>query len=267
MKGTPVHERRTQILGLLQSEESIRIADLSRVLGVSRETVRKDLYDLAAEGLLTTVRGGAVLTASNAETAYDLRLGTRREEKRRIARAAVGLVSPGDTVFLDYGTTTFALAAQLLRYKDLTVVTNALPIAQLLAGTPSIQVMLPGGLVRGTENSLYGPLTARNLRHLHFDAGFFGCVGVDPAVGFTNPNLFESETSALAMARCGAVVMVVDHSKFGVVAAHVTAPADRPDLIVTDDQAPESMLHDFESHQVAVRVAAEAEPGRPDQEA
>ncbi|MDR1215000.1 MAG: DeoR/GlpR family DNA-binding transcription regulator [Propionibacteriaceae bacterium] len=259
-------ERRTQILSLLQSEESIRIADLSRLLGVSRETVRKDLYDLAAEGLLTTVRGGAVLTASNAETAYDLRLGARREEKRRIARLAARLVSPGDTVFLDYGTTTFALASELLRFEELTVVTNSLPIAQLLAGKPSIQVMLPGGLVRGTENSLYGPLAARNLRQLHFDIGFFGCVGADPVVGFTNPNPFESETSAQAMERCGVVVMVVDHSKFGVVAAHVTAPADGPDLLVTDDLAPQPTLRDFESRQVTVHLAAAAEAGPSPQE-
>jgi DeoR/GlpR family transcriptional regulator of sugar metabolism len=250
-----MNERRSQILALLKSEESMAITDLSTALGVSRETVRKDLYQLEKDGLLTKVRGGAVLTASNVETAYELRLGTRRDAKQAIAQEAVRLVSPGDTVYLDYGTTAFMIASQLLPLEDITVVTNALPTAERLAGKPSISVLVPGGMLRGSENSLYGPLTARNLRQLHFDIGFFGCVGVDPEIGFTNPNQFESEISSLAMERCSTVVMVVDHSKFGVIAANVTAPTTGPDRLITDAQAPEPVLADLRRAGLAVRIA------------
>lgn len=250
-----MNDRQAQILALLKSEESVAIADLSRILGVSRETVRKDLYSLELDGLLTKVRGGAVLTASNAETAYDLRLGRRREAKQLIAGEAVKLVAPGSTVFLDYGTTTFMIATELIQVDGVTVATNALPIAERLAGTPSMSVMLLGGLIRGNENSLYGPLAARSLRHLHFDIGFFGCSGVDARVGFTNPNQLESEVSSLAMDRCGSVVMAVDSSKFGVIAANVTAPVSLPDLLITDADAPEPILRELDLAGLAVRIA------------
>ena len=253
-----MNERQAQILALLKSEESVSIADLCRILGVSRETVRKDLYRLELDGLLTKVRGGAVLTASNAETAYDLRLGRRREAKQLIAQEAVELVSPGNTVFLDYGTTTFMIATELMRLEGITVATNALPIAERLAGNPSMSVMVLGGLLRGNENSLYGPLAARSLQHLHFDIGFFGCTGVDARVGFTNPNQLESEISSLAMGRCGSVVMVVDHSKFGVIAANVTAPVSVPDLLITDADAPEPILRELDLAGLAVRVVTPA---------
>lgn len=250
-----MNDRQSRILTLLKTREAVAIADLSQTLRVSRETVRKDLYELETAGLLTKVRGGAVLTASNAETAYDLRLGKQREAKEAIAQAAAEHVKSGDTVYLDYGTTNYIVAAALLHHDDITVVTNALPTVEQLLGNPSITVMTTGGIVRGNENSLYGPLTARGLRTLHMDIGFFGCTGVDAKFGFTNPNQFESEISRLAIERSGRAVMVVDHSKFGVTAAHQVADVADIDLVITDQATPQNLLMELETDDLQVQVA------------
>lgn len=248
-------DRKAQILALLKAQEAVSISDLTQSLDVSRETVRKDLYELEVDGLLTKVRGGAVLTASNVETAYDLRSGTHLEAKKAIARLAVDQVSPGDTVYLDYGTTTYLVAGELASIGDITVVTNALPIVEFLARTPSVSVIVPGGILRGNENSLYGPITNRSMRYLHFDVGFFGCTGADPAVGFTNPHRSETEVSSLAIERSSRSVMVVDHSKFGVVAAHVVCPVDEPDLLITDSGASADFLETFQSRGLSTMTA------------
>lgn len=250
-----MNDRQNRILTLLKTQEAVAIADLSKALRVSRETVRKDLYELETAGLLTKVRGGAVLTASNAETAYDLRRGKQSEAKEAIAKAAAEQVNTGDTVYLDYGTTNYMVAAALLHHDDITVVTNALPTVEQLLGNPSITVMTTGGIVRRNENSLYGPLTARGLRTLHMDIGFFGCTGVDPRFGFTNPNQFESEISSLAIERCDQAVMVVDHSKFGVTAAHHVADFADIDLLITDQATPPHLLAQLESDGLQVHVA------------
>ena len=248
-------DRKAQILELLKAQEAVSIAELTRSLEVSRETIRKDLYELEVDGLLTKVRGGAVLTASNAETAYDLRSGSYLEAKKAIARRAAQEVSPGDTVYLDYGTTTYRIAGELASIGDITVVTNALPIVELLSRTPSTSVIIPGGILRGNENSLYGPITNRSMRYLHFDVGFFGCNGADPAVGFTNPHRSETEVSSLAIERSSRAVMVIDNSKFGVVAEHVICPQDQPDLLITDSGASKDFLDAFQAHGVQTVVA------------
>ncbi len=249
-------ERRKRILSSLQSTEVIQIGQLATMLDASRETIRKDLYDLERDGLLTKVRGGAVLTAANAESAYDLRKTTNTEAKRSIARAAASRVKRGDIVYLDYGTTTFMVAEELLAVDGITVVTNTLPIVNRLLSNKSITVMVPGGVVRPNENSLYGPLTARNMEHLFTTIGFFGCGGIDGTAGVTNHNMHENAISAKALAHCATGVLLVDHSKFGIVAANKSAEYPDLDVVVTDEEPPADILAQLAAHDVAVEVAA-----------
>lgn len=227
---------------MVRAQESVEIGELTKTLDVSRETVRKDLYQLDRAGLLTKVRGGAVLTSRNHETAYVARRGSNPEEKRAIARAAAQLVGPADTVFLDYGTTTYAIAEELVQLEGITVVTNALPIANLLVPNVGITVILPGGVVRANEGSVYGPLTESNLAQLHMDWGFFGCGGVHRAAGVTNHDMFETAISRLAIARTTKAILVADHTKFGVAAQNKTADIISFDLVVTDSRTPSGFL-------------------------
>lgn len=247
-----VQERHDRILSLLRAHEAVEIPDLCRALGVSRETVRKDLYDLERDGLLTKVRGGAVLTSGKVESAYDLRKHAEAQSKKAIARAAVKLIEPGDTVYLDYGTTTFLLAEEMTLVEGITVVTNALPIANQLVSNPGITLMLPGGIVRTNENSLYGPLTARNMENLFMNVGFFGCGGIDPRAGFTNHNIFETAISRLAIEHSQKAIMLADHSKFGTIAENKTAGFDEIDLLITDEHAPAETVSTLQRTGLAV---------------
>lgn len=248
-------ERQSRILGMLRESETVEIGELCRSLDASRETVRKDLYELERKGLLTKVRGGAVLTSGNSESAYDLRKGTHAAEKQAIARVAASLVKPGDTVFLDYGTTTFMLASEFLAAEGITVVTNALPIVLRLLPNTNLTVMIPGGIVRLNEKSLYGPLTVRNMEHLFMNIGFFGCGGVDARAGITNHNIFETSISSLGIEQCQRVVVLADHSKLNVVAANKTADLDQLDLLITDHAAPADAVSALLGLGVAVQLA------------
>lgn len=228
------NERHEQILDLLRSRPTVQIVELSEALGVSRETVRKDLTDLDDQGRLIKVWGGAIAKGTSVESAYDERKRANTEAKRQIARRAVECVEDGMTVFLDYGTTTYMVAAELMNHTELTVVTNALPIASLLSNSPGLTIVIPGGVLRSNENSLYGPPTLRNLDYLNMDLGFFGCAGVAPQTGVTNHHMFETSVSAYALRHCRRGVLLADASKIGVVAANRTAGLDAFDMLITD---------------------------------
>jgi DeoR family glycerol-3-phosphate regulon repressor len=250
-------ERQDRILAMLRTTEIVEIGDLSKALDVSRETVRKDLYNLESVGLLTKVRGGAVLTSSDIETAYDLRKAKHSGAKKEIAHAAAKLIQPGDTVFLDYGTTSFMVAEELLLFESITVVTNTLPIVNLLIPNTNITIMIPGGIVRTNENSLYGPFGARNMENLFMNVGFFGCAGIDARAGITNHNLFETSFSTLAMEHCQKVVLLADQSKFDVIAAHKTASHDDIDLVITDEATSSPTLFALREMGAKVQIAQE----------
>ena len=248
-------ERQTRILSLLRVSETVEIGDLCKELDVSRETVRKDLYELERDGLLTKVRGGAVLTSTDVETAYDLRKAKHSTAKKAIAHLAAESIQPGDTVFLDYGTTTFMLAEELLFFEGITVVTNAIPIVNKLLPNTSITIIIPGGVVRTNENSLYGPLTARNMEQLFMNIGFFGCGGINARAGITNHNIFETSISRLAIDHCRRSVLLADSSKFDVVAANKTADPSQLDLIITDQDAPSDIVSALSDSGVEVKIA------------
>lgn len=226
--------RQDQILNLLRVRPAVQITELTEKLGVTRETVRKDLTEMEELGLLIKVRGGAISRAKSIESGYDARKREGTGSKQLIARRAVRCVEPGMTVFLDYGTTTYMVAAELMDKGELTVVTNALPIASLLSHSPAITIVIPGGILRSNENSLYGPPTMRNLDHLNMDIGFFGCGGVTPHEGVTNHHMLETAVSAHALGHCRRRVLVADATKVGAIAANRTAPLTDFDMFITD---------------------------------
>ncbi|MDO5646024.1 MAG: DeoR/GlpR family DNA-binding transcription regulator [Dermabacter sp.] len=230
-------ERRQRILAVLDERDSVQIAELSKELGASRETVRKDLQALDEQGLLTQVRGGAVGKVTAPESAYHARRASQLSEKQAIASHAAALVEPGMTIFLDYGSTNYVLARSLLAQPELTVITNSFPIASLLADSAHITTILPGGKIRANEQSLYGAPTLRNLAMLNMDLGFFGCAGIHPRAGVTNPHMEETHVSAAAMRQCGTSILLADHTKFGVIAPHTVATATEFTEILTDSIA------------------------------
>jgi DeoR/GlpR family transcriptional regulator of sugar metabolism len=231
--------RQSLILQAVRSDGSARVSDLTQQLGVSDMTIRRDLEVLARDGLVEKVHGGAVLPGSPSahEVGFEDKLVFERPEKTSIARAAAGLVKPGTAVALSAGTTTFGLAQCLMEVPSLTVVTNSLRVAGLFSGKDGVSVVVTGG-VRTPAEALVGPVADLTIRSLHFDTVFLSCNGIDPEAGLTTPNLVEAETNRTFIKVARRVVVLADHTKWGVISLASFANLDEVDVLVTDDSLP-----------------------------
>jgi DeoR family glycerol-3-phosphate regulon repressor len=230
-----IEERQERIAQLVQANKRVKALALSRQFDVSVETIRKDLLDLQERGVLDRVHGGAQARAVKEESAYERRRAVNNEAKAAIARAAVELIADGATIYLDYGTTTYAIAAELVRQqRRVTVVTPTMPIANVLAEGAEIDTVVLGGIMRRNERSLFGPLAERALDGIFMDIGFFGCAGLHPVAGVTNHHALESATSSKAMEHCTTVVLVADADKLDTIAVNRITELDAIDVVVTD---------------------------------
>lgn len=228
-------DRKSKILNILREKKSVRILDLSKQLRVSRETVRKDITEMEEEGLLKKTYGGAVLDEANTETDYDRRRAENEREKDRIATRALQFIESGDTIYLDYGTSTYALAKKLVDFEDLTVVTNSIPIVNLLIHSPGVNLIILGGNLRKNEDSLFGSFGLNNAKEIFVDIGFFGCAGIDVKAGTTNYHMGEIEISKVLISHSRTVILLADETKFGKSALYKTADLAELDIIITTD--------------------------------
>ncbi len=232
-------QRHAVILALIREHGGVRVSDLARELGVSDMTVRRDLEVLAERGALAKIHGGATAVADEATThepGFVVKQARERREKRAIATVAAAQVAPGMAVVLSAGTTTFALAQQLTRVPGLTVVTNSLRIAEVLyEGDGEDQTVVLTGGIRTPSDALVGPVALAALRDLHVDVAFMGVHGMAPGAGFTCPNLMEAETDRALIASARRLVVVADHTKWGVVGLCSIAGLDDAEVLISDD--------------------------------
>jgi DeoR/GlpR family transcriptional regulator of sugar metabolism len=236
--------RQSLILQAVRSDGSARVSDLTQRLGVSDMTIRRDLEVLARDGLVEKVHGGAVLpgTPASHEPGFEAKLVLERPEKTAIARAAASMVTPGTAIALAAGTTTFALAQCLLDVPGLTIVTNSLRVTNVFNGARGLDgtadsVVLTGGVPTASD-ALVGPIADLTIRSLHFDLLFLGCHGFDTEAGLTTPNLAEAETNRTFIRVARRVVVLADHTKWGVVSLSSFARLDEADVLITDDMLP-----------------------------
>jgi DeoR/GlpR family transcriptional regulator of sugar metabolism len=230
-------QRQAFILDRVREDGAVRVADLVRELGVSDMTVRRDLEILDERGLLEKVHGGATSIAGTAlfEPGFAAKSALQQSEKDAIADAAVGLAEPGMAVAVSAGTTTYALAQRLGVVPGLTVVTNSVRVADVLhqVGRSDQTIILTGG-VRTPSDALAGPFAVAALRTVHVDLVFVGVHGMDPRSGFTCPNLLEADTDRALIEAGRRLVVVADHSKWGVIGISSIARLDQADVLVTD---------------------------------
>jgi len=235
-------QRQSLILQRVRDAGAVRVADLVRELGVSDMTIRRDLEILQDQGLLEKVHGGATVTTESAlfEPGFAAKSVLQEPEKRAIADAAVRLVMPGAAIAVSAGTTTHALARGLIDIPGLTVVTNSVPVAEVLyrAGRPDQTIILTGG-VRTPSDALVGPFAVAALRTVHVDLVFMGVHGMHARTGFTTPNLMEAETDRALVEAGSRLVVVADHTKWGVIGISSFAQLDRADVLVSDVGLPD----------------------------
>lgn len=227
-------ERHRRIQELLDDRHVVRVSSLSDLLGVSEVTVRRDLEALERRGLLERIHGGAVgARRMRSEPRYLEAMTTHPEEKRLIGRAAASVVEPGDTLFLNGGTTTLEVFRHL-EASNVRVVTNHVGMA-VESAEREVDVILVGGHYRAPSNSLVGPFATENLRRVTASRAFIGAEGVSRRSGLTTPSPVEAEVARLMIDLTrGEVIVVADHSKMGTVADFVIAGLDRVDRLITD---------------------------------
>ena len=230
-------QRQAKILERVREDGAVRVADLVRDLGVSDMTVRRDLEILDDRGLLEKVHGGATALEGSAlfEPTFAAKSSLQQSEKDAIARAAASLVEPGMAIALSAGTTTYALAQQLVDIPRITVVTNSIRVTDVLhqSGRADQTIILTGG-VRTPSDALVGPFAVAAVRTVHVDLVFIGVHGMDPHSGFTCPNLQEAETDRALIEAARRLVIVADHTKWGVIGISSIARLDQADVLITD---------------------------------
>ncbi|MBC6460634.1 DeoR/GlpR family DNA-binding transcription regulator [Actinomadura sp. HBU206391] len=256
-------QRQQTILAMIREHGGVRVADLVRELGVSDMTIRRDLEVLAGRGLATKVHGGAtpVGPGSTEEPGFAAKSVRQRREKEAIARRAAELVRPHSAVALSAGTTTWTLAHHLTDVPGLTVVTNSIQVADTFhrAGRADQTVVLTGG-VRTPSDALVGPVAVNALRSLNVDLLLLGVHGVSTHAGFTTPNLMEAETDRAMVTAARRLIVLADHTKWGVIGISTIARLDDADMLIVDaglDDAAQAALSEQVGELAVVSMPAE----------
>ena len=252
----PTPERQRQILTLIGRQGRLSVAEIVEQFSISEATARRDLESLASQGKVQRVHGGVMsLETAPPELPILERKTEQVWEKERIGRAAADLVPEGESVFLGSGTTVLEVARNLRDRRRLTVVTNSLPVLNMLAGQKEISVISLGGMLRESELSFIGHITEQALAELRVDKAFMGTRGLSLEHGLTNDYLQETLTDRAILKIGREVIIVADHSKINRVSTALLAPLDAMNIFVTDPNADKKFLQALKKKHIQVVVA------------
>jgi len=232
-------ERQLGIINILQRNKTVQITMLSRMLGVSPNTIRRDLKKLEGNGVLRRTHGGAIANDSfKAETAFETREDERRDEKSRIGLSAAQMIQDGETVIIDSGTTTMHIARNLSGKRSVIVITNSIRVANEFTDNERVQVIVTGGILRPLNRCLIGFWAEQFLEQFHVDKTFLSAGGIDLEAGLTDPNAFEIQVKNNIIRAGKEVILVADSSKFGKVELVPICPLSSVHKIITDSGIP-----------------------------
>ncbi len=247
-------DRHVRILDHVAAQGSADVTQLSRLLGVSPATVRRDLRHLSDQRLLERTHGGALPGGLSIELPLQHRADQRSPQKQAIARAAADLVPEGAVVGLTGGSTTTEVARILADRGPVTLVTNAVNIAAALVLRPTVDLIVIGGTARSESYELVGPIAEKTLADHHTDIAFLGVDGISAAHGCTTHDQLEAATDRAFARHSGRTVVVADHSKIGRTTFAKICPAADVHCLITDAAAPAEHLDAIASAGVAVTV-------------
>jgi DeoR/GlpR family transcriptional regulator of sugar metabolism len=254
--GLLAEPRRRRILDWIQEEGAARVRDLAAAFGVSEATIRQDLERLEAEGTITREHGGAFLNSVPAQVgAMVLHHQENMEQKRRIGALAASLVSDGETIILDAGTTTTEVATRLTDRRNLTVITNALNIAMILGAAPGNAVHMPGGQFKAPTLSLSGDKAAEYFRSIFAGKLFLATAGVAVDAGLTYPSFADLQLKEAMIKAAAQVILVADSSKINRSSFTRLGELSLIHTFVTDDGISDTDAQAFERHGIEVLVA------------
>lgn len=240
-----LENRQQKILDLLKEHQRLTVLQLADFMAVSQETVRRDLNHLAADGVIDKFHGGASLRASrNAESAFNARLHENSRAKQKIARAAAALFSPGDSLFVDTGTTTLFFARALAEKRGLTIITNSLQIASALRLSDN-RIFLIGGDYLPDAEETAGVLAIEQINRFNAEHAIItvGALGPEGAMDYL---LEEAEIARAMVARARRLTVLADLSKFGQRALFPVFPLARIDRLVSDASADHEICREIQ---------------------
>jgi len=252
----PTPERQKQILSMLSRQGRLSVAEIVEQFSVSEATARRDLESLASEGKVQRVHGGAIaVEQAPPELPILERENEQSDEKIRIGRVTAELITDNDSVFLGSGTTVLEVAKSLRDRKNLTVITNSLPVLNALAGLKEITVISLGGQLRDSELSFIGHITEQALAEIHVNKVVMGTRGISLEHGLTNDYLQETLTDRAILKIGREVIIVADHTKVNRVSTVLLAPLDAVHTFVTNEQADSKFIQSLKKQDIKVIVA------------
>jgi DeoR/GlpR family transcriptional regulator of sugar metabolism len=256
-----VGERRQKVLELVNERGFVALGELAKTLNASASTIRRDLDYWHQHGLLKRTHGGAMFREdAQGMPALEERTLREIEEKRQIAQAAAIRIQDGDSILIDGGTTTLELA-RILVGRQLQIVTNSLPIANLFASSPETDLVMLGGYVYPRTGVALGPLTIRMLEDVHVRQAIMGVGGIT-AQGLFNSNLLLVETERAMMGCADEVVVLADHTKLGQKALAFLCELNAVDTLIVDRGVQPEQRTLMGGAEVKLIVAGEAEEFR-----
>lgn len=241
-------KRHEDLLKLLQEQEVIQVADAAQQFNVSMQTIRRDFKELESQGLIRKVRGGAMLAQPRSqEPLYTTRAISMLVEKQAIAEATADLIHDGESIFLDLGTTTMEVAKRLYNHHSLTIITNSLKIAQIVADLPNITIYLTGGQLRPSEHSLSGNWAQQSLQNIYVDKAIVGAGGLRVDTGLTDFHMEEAAIRRMMIQQSNQTIVATDSTKLGVTALVGVVSIQHIHTLVTDSGIEPDWLEAFQS--------------------
>jgi len=226
--------RLEKIAQIVRQKRIVRVTELCRDLAVSPATIRRDLVEMEKLGYLNRVHGGAVnIDGRLEEPVFEDKAALAAKEKQKIAKAALGFIKPGDSIFLDGGSTILALAGLIQNKTGISVVTNSLIVASTLSGEGPSMIMI-GGEFRRLSQTFVGSLTKSMIGQLHVDTAFMGTIGLTVREGMTTTDPREAQTKELVMSSARQVILLADSSKIGKISFVRFSLLDEVDVLITD---------------------------------
>ena len=247
-------QRHRQILDRVETAGSVRVTELAKSLGVTEETIRRDLEKLGSEGKIIRTHGGALpIEEAGRELPYDVRKTEMLAEKQAIAKAAIGLIAAGDVIALDPSSTAYELACCVPDI-PITVVTNGIEAATILASRPQIRVISTGGRFDRLSQSYLGPLAELVLEHFNVNKLFLSSKGVDTRRGLSVADDDHARLKRLMMELSEKTILLADHSKFGVKSAVFFANLKAVHTVITDTGTAPRFIDEMKEQGLAVET-------------
>nr|WP_319249791.1 DeoR/GlpR family DNA-binding transcription regulator [uncultured Celeribacter sp.] len=247
--------RQPEIIDIARREGKVTVDGLAEHFGVTLQTIRRDLTELAESGKLERVHGGAILPSSTTNIGYEDRRILNPDSKRAIAQACAARLPDNCSIFLNIGTTTEAVATELLQHENIMVVTNNMNVANILAANPDCQVVVTGGTLRRSDGGLIGTLTTDTIRQFKFDYAVIGCSALDEDGDFLDFDIQEVGVSRAIISQARKVILAADHTKFQRNAPARIGSLSELNCFVTDQPIASELRQACQSWGVEVVVA------------